>query len=50
VDVHDERGVLQRLPVSLILLVSMVAAGVVYPVTDSTLHHPRRSSSLVASR
>jgi drug/metabolite transporter (DMT)-like permease len=29
----------QRLPVSLILAVSMVAAGVVYPVTDSALKH-----------
>jgi drug/metabolite transporter (DMT)-like permease len=29
----------QRLPVSLILGVSMVAAGVVYPVTDAALHH-----------
>ena len=27
------------LPVSLILAVSMVAAGIVYPVTDSALHH-----------
>ena len=34
-----ERGTQQRLPVSLILLVSMTAAGVVYPVTDSALHH-----------
>lgn len=29
----------ERLPVSLILAVSMVAAGVVYPVTDSALKH-----------
>ena len=29
----------ERLPVSLILAVSMVAAGVVYPVTDSALNH-----------
>ena len=29
----------ERLPVSLILTVSMIAAGVVYPVTDSALHH-----------
>jgi drug/metabolite transporter (DMT)-like permease len=29
----------ERAPVSLILAVSMVAAGVVYPVTDSTLTH-----------
>jgi drug/metabolite transporter (DMT)-like permease len=29
----------QRLPVSLILAVSMIAAGVVYPVTDSALKH-----------
>jgi drug/metabolite transporter (DMT)-like permease len=29
----------QRLPVSLVLAVSMVAAGVVYPVTDSALNH-----------
>ena len=29
----------QRLPVSLILAISMVAAGVVYPVTDSALKH-----------
>jgi drug/metabolite transporter (DMT)-like permease len=28
-----------RLPVSVILVVSMTAAGVVYPVTDSALHH-----------
>lgn len=27
------------LPVSLVLAVSMIAAGVVYPVTDSALHH-----------
>jgi drug/metabolite transporter (DMT)-like permease len=29
----------KRLPVSVILAVSMTAAGVVYPVTDSALHH-----------
>jgi drug/metabolite transporter (DMT)-like permease len=29
----------RRLPVSLILAVSMTAAGVVYPVTDAALHH-----------
>lgn len=29
----------ERLPVSLILAVSMIAAGVVYPVTDSALEH-----------
>ena len=29
----------ERLPVSLVLTVSMIAAGVVYPVTDSALHH-----------
>ncbi len=29
----------QRLSVSLILVVSMTAAGVVYPVTDAALHH-----------
>ena len=29
----------ERLPVSLILTVSMIAAGVVYPVTDSALEH-----------
>jgi drug/metabolite transporter (DMT)-like permease len=29
----------ERLPVSLVLTVSMVAAGVVYPVTDSALNH-----------
>ena len=28
-----------RLPVSVILVVSMTAAGIVYPVTDSALHH-----------
>jgi hypothetical protein len=27
------------LPVSLILIVSMTAAGVVYPITDAALHH-----------
>ncbi len=39
VDEEREREAHHRLPVSLILLVSMVAAGVVYPVTDSALHH-----------
>jgi hypothetical protein len=29
----------ERPPVSLILAVSMVAAGIVYPVTDSALQH-----------
>jgi drug/metabolite transporter (DMT)-like permease len=29
----------RRLPVSVILVVSMTAAGIVYPVTDSALHH-----------
>jgi drug/metabolite transporter (DMT)-like permease len=33
------RALHERLPVSLILAVSMVAAGVVYPVTDSALKH-----------
>jgi hypothetical protein len=33
------RGLHARLPVSLILAVSMIAAGVVYPVTDSALKH-----------
>jgi len=28
-----------RLPVSVILVVSMTAAGIVYPGTDSALHH-----------
>ncbi|MDQ6841990.1 MAG: DMT family transporter [Actinomycetota bacterium] len=38
---HDqpERVPHQRLPVSLILAVSMTAAGVVYPVTDAALRH-----------
>ncbi len=36
---QPERVSHPRLPVSLILTVSMVAAGVVYPVTDSALHH-----------
>jgi hypothetical protein len=37
----DERSgpLRERLPVSLILAVSMIAAGVVYPVTDSALKH-----------
>jgi drug/metabolite transporter (DMT)-like permease len=34
-----EREGQHRLPVSVILVVSMTAAGVVYPVTDSALHH-----------
>ncbi len=34
-----ETGRQPRLPVSAILLVSMIAAGIVYPVTDSALHH-----------
>jgi drug/metabolite transporter (DMT)-like permease len=29
----------QQVPVSVILAVSMIAAGIVYPVTDSALHH-----------
>ena len=29
----------ERLPVSLVLAISMIAAGVVYPVTDSALKH-----------
>jgi drug/metabolite transporter (DMT)-like permease len=33
------RALHDRLPVSLILAVSMIAAGVVYPVTDSALKH-----------
>ena len=37
---HDRKQEGQHgLPVSVILLVSMTAAGVVYPVTDSALHH-----------
>jgi drug/metabolite transporter (DMT)-like permease len=39
VDVQSERASGQHLPVSVVLGVSMVAAGVVYPVTDSALHH-----------
>jgi drug/metabolite transporter (DMT)-like permease len=39
VDDHRERVPNHRLPVSLILAVSMTAAGVVYPVTGSALHH-----------
>jgi drug/metabolite transporter (DMT)-like permease len=38
VDAHSER-MAHHLPVSLILVVSMTAAGVVYPVTDAALHH-----------
>jgi drug/metabolite transporter (DMT)-like permease len=34
-----EREGQHRLPVSVILVVSMTAAGVIYPVTDSALHH-----------
>ncbi|MGZ4224290.1 MAG: DMT family transporter [Solirubrobacteraceae bacterium] len=34
-----QRGSQHRLPVSLILAVSMTAAGIVYPVTDSALQH-----------
>jgi O-acetylserine/cysteine efflux transporter len=34
-----ETGRQPRLPVSAILLVSMIAAGIVYPVTDSALQH-----------
>jgi drug/metabolite transporter (DMT)-like permease len=37
--VDDPPERVHRLPVSLILGVSMTAAGVVYPVTDSALHH-----------
>jgi drug/metabolite transporter (DMT)-like permease len=33
------RALHERLPVSLILAVSMIAAGIVYPVTDSALKH-----------
>lgn len=33
------RALHERLPVSLILAISMIAAGVVYPVTDSALKH-----------
>jgi drug/metabolite transporter (DMT)-like permease len=33
------RALHERLPVSLVLAVSMIAAGVVYPVTDSALKH-----------
>ena len=39
VDEERERGSQHRLPVSLILAVSMTAAGIVYPVTDSALRH-----------
>jgi O-acetylserine/cysteine efflux transporter len=38
-DAQRARVAGSSLPVSLILLVSMTAAGVVYPVTDSALHH-----------
>jgi hypothetical protein len=36
---EHSRPLHERLPVSLILAVSMIAAGVVYPVTDSALKH-----------
>jgi len=36
---HRDRELRERLPVSLILAVSMIAAGVVYPITDSALKH-----------
>jgi drug/metabolite transporter (DMT)-like permease len=39
VDDQPERVPQRGLPVSLILVVSMTAAGVVYPVTDAALHH-----------
>jgi drug/metabolite transporter (DMT)-like permease len=39
VDDQAEHSSQSRLPVSLILAVSMTAAGVVYPVTDAALHH-----------
>ena len=41
VGVEEERvrRAQDRLPVSVILVVSMTAAGIVYPVTDSALHH-----------
>jgi drug/metabolite transporter (DMT)-like permease len=39
VDRSPEGVVRHRFSVSLILLVSMTAAGVVYPVTDAALHH-----------
>ncbi|HEY6396900.1 MAG TPA: DMT family transporter [Solirubrobacteraceae bacterium] len=38
-DDRPKRAARTGLPVSLILGVSMVAAGVVYPVTDAALHH-----------
>src|ERR1700733_3452329 len=36
---ESSRAPHERLPVSLILAVSMIAAGIVYPVTDSALKH-----------
>jgi drug/metabolite transporter (DMT)-like permease len=36
---ESSRALHERLPVSLILAVSMIAAGIVYPVTDSALKH-----------
>jgi drug/metabolite transporter (DMT)-like permease len=39
VDEERDRGSQHQLPVSLILAVSMTAAGIVYPVTDSALQH-----------
>jgi drug/metabolite transporter (DMT)-like permease len=39
VDAQPSSSSSHRLPVSLILGVSMTAAGIVYPVTDSALHH-----------
>jgi drug/metabolite transporter (DMT)-like permease len=39
VDDQPQRVPNHRLPVTLILVVSMTAAGVVYPVTGSALHH-----------
>jgi hypothetical protein len=47
---EPSRALPERLPVSLILAVSMIAAGVVYPVTDSALKHtsPIRIAALRA--
>jgi drug/metabolite transporter (DMT)-like permease len=39
VRVEQKHAVGARLPTGLILVVSMTAAGVVYPVTDAALHH-----------
>ena len=36
---HPRSSPQDRLPVSLILAISMTAAGIVYPVTDAALHH-----------